>query len=86
MWPFSPRRDAEDLGTLSRRVEDLETDRKKLRIEWDDVLDRLERIAGRLAKRTQRESALLTGPGPQDGAAAAALSPIEEQVRRRRMG
>ncbi len=86
MWPFSPRRDADTVATLSRRVEALETDRKTLRIEWDDVLDRLERLAGRLAKRTQRESAVLTGPERQDGAAPAPPSSVEEQVRRRRMG
>lgn len=58
MWPW--KRDS--LGTVTRRLDDMESDLKRLRLEWNDVLDRLERIAGRLAKRAQRETPVLTGP------------------------
>lgn len=45
------------LSTLSRRVDDLEGEARKLRGEWYDALDKLNRQAQRIAKRHERELA-----------------------------
>lgn len=58
MWPW--KRDS--LGTVVRRLDEVEGALRTLKLEWADVLDRLERIAGRLAKREQRDAPVLTGP------------------------
>lgn len=43
------------LATLSRRVDDAEDQLKKLRREWSDVEEKMGRLAGRMAKRAQRD-------------------------------
>ena len=45
------------LRTLSGRIDDVESDLRRVRVEWRDVLDRLDRMAGRLRKRLEREAA-----------------------------
>lgn len=59
MWPFSrPKEDdsvADRLSTVVGRLGELESQVRLLKTEWLDTLDRLERIAGRLAKRAERE-------------------------------
>lgn len=52
------------MGTVVRRLDEVEGAFARLKLEWADVLDRMERIAGRLAKREQRDAAVLTGPSP----------------------
>lgn len=44
------------LGTLSARLDDVESSVRKLRVEWQDVVDRLERIMGRMNKRAARQA------------------------------
>lgn len=43
------------LSTALRRLDDAESQLRLLKTEWLDTLDRLERIAGRLAKRAERD-------------------------------
>lgn len=86
MWPFSPKRDADDLRTVLGRLDALEGREKTLRLEWADVLDRLERIAGRLAKRAHRDAPVLS---PETGGdhvppQAPPVSPAMAAVMRRR--
>jgi hypothetical protein len=51
------------LRTLKNSIEDLQSDVRRLRGEWEDALDRFERIMGRLNKRAQRDAP----PPPADG-------------------
>lgn len=67
MWPWKKQAHDDERGTLSRRLDDVESATRLLKSEWVDVLDRLERIAGRLAKRAERDghaAGVLTGPEP----------------------
>lgn len=79
MWPF--RRAGSDsthddrLATLSRRLDDVESKCRTLGLEWQDVLDRLERLAGRVAKRGQRDGAALLAPGDAPEAPPATPAP-----------
>jgi hypothetical protein len=52
MW-FWNRHD--DLRTLERRIDDLESAFRRLQAEWVDVYERFKRIAGRIDKRAERE-------------------------------
>ncbi len=93
MWPWK-RQDAKDgLQTLSRRLDDVESTVRSLKTEWLDTLDRLERIAGRLAKRAQRDgqaAGVLSAPlhdldqGRGDGGASPPVSPALVEVMKRR--
>ncbi len=72
MWPW--QRDS--LRKLSGRLDEVESKVRMLVSEWTDVLDRLERMAGRLAKREQRDSpAVLSGPAPEARGNHAPLAP-----------
>lgn len=51
---WASKNDGDRLGTLSRRLDDVESEVRRIRVEWRDVLDRLDRLAGRIAKRQQR--------------------------------
>lgn len=67
MWPFRRKTsiDGEDtLRTVRARLEDAEETVRKLRAEWVDVLDRFERIAGRITKRAQRDAEPEEEPAP----------------------
>ncbi len=59
MWPFRRAKEPDSVGdrllTALRRLDDLESGQRLLKTEWLDTLDRLERIAGRLAKRVERD-------------------------------
>ena len=80
-WPWSKSETQETrdrLGTLSSRVDDLESTARKLRVEWHDVLDRLERVMGRLNKRAQRAAEAA------DVEEAAPPNPILDEVAKRR--
>lgn len=67
MWPFSRKGADEVPATVERRLADAESTLRTLKTEWYDVLDRLERMAGRLAKRAERERPVLTAPEARDG-------------------
>lgn len=56
MWPFTKRRTDDDLATLTRRIDDMESAFRRLEVEWMDTLDRLKRLAGRVSKRAEREA------------------------------
>jgi hypothetical protein len=86
---FGPVQDADRLGTLSRRLDDIESRVRTLTSEWLDTLDRIERVLGRLVKRGQRAQAATEGEdasSPGNGAALssdAAPAPGDEVARRR---
>lgn len=73
MWPFRRKElpaDNDRLGTLSRRLDDVESKVRTLTGEWHDTLDRLDRQVGRLVKRQSRalareESEEVAEPAPQ---------------------
>lgn len=44
------------LRTLSGRIDEMESSLRRVKVEWEDVLDRMERVMGRLNKRSQREA------------------------------
>lgn len=55
-WHRKPVQGSEDtLRTLNGRIDDLEAALRRIKVEWEDVLDRFERLMGRLNKRTQRD-------------------------------
>ncbi len=62
MWPWKRRIDEDPVRTLTGRVDDVESAVRRLKTEWLDTLERIERIAGRLSKRAQREVAALAAP------------------------
>ncbi len=76
MWPFSGRKEPDGVGdrlsTALRRLDDLESGHRLLKTEWLDTLDRLERIAGRLAKRAERDGKHVLA---EEGPAAPVASP-----------
>lgn len=51
-------------ATFSERLADIESDHRRIRGEWEDALDRFERIMGRLNKRAQREQQVEEPPEP----------------------
>lgn len=51
------------LEALEQRPDDLATAMKGLRIEWEDMLDRLQRVMGRLNARVRRD---LPGEVPEE--------------------
>ena len=73
------------LATLSRRVDDLEGEARKLRGEWYDALDKLNRQAQRIAKRHERELAAVAPEEPTNGHAPDAYDRILS-IRRNRGG
>lgn len=54
MWPWNRRGPAED--DLRTRVAELESDNRRIRAEWADILDRLLRMEERARKRQERET------------------------------
>lgn len=77
---------ADRVRTLSTRLDDVESDSRKLRSEWLDTLDKLHRQAQRVAKRQERELSRLAGPADAgDGAGAPPDSdPVDRIIRLRR--
>jgi hypothetical protein len=86
MWPFSknePSKPKDIPATWRERLGDVESDLKRIRVEWEDTLDRFERIMGRLNKRAQRETAQEEAPATP---APPARAPVPDEVAiRRRM-
>lgn len=52
MWPWTRREPAQD--DLRTRVAELESDIRRLRAEWKDILERLLRMDERQRKRAER--------------------------------
>ncbi len=70
-WFRSKRSEVkDDLETLRRRLDEAESAIRLLKTEWLDTLDRIERIAGRLAKRAVRDA-------PRDEAPDGAHTPVQ---------
>lgn len=71
---------------LEERLDALERSVKRLRLEWEDVYEKVARLMGRIAKRQALISAAETAedaPGPPERPAMA-LDPISQQVLARR--
>lgn len=73
MWPFSRRvrlAAVEDdrIATLSRRLDDAESKVRGLTTEWLDTLERIERVLGRMVKRSERAVRAGSDPAPANGA------------------
>jgi hypothetical protein len=96
VWPLKAKPHEE---TLKERVLELESDFRKLRIEWDELIESLERRAAsaRARERHARDRIIETVPGeeaPADGATPAPsgrlLTPkqqqIQQQILQRRAG
>ena len=87
MWPFTRKETRDTCRTLAARLDDVESRLKLLTGEWNDVLDRLDRMVGRVVKRAQRDGAPSLIP-PADGgpvAPAAAVGAAMAQVLARRL-
>lgn len=55
-WHRKPAQVSEDtLRTVNGRIDDVEASLRRIKVEWEDVLDRFERMMGRLNKRAQRD-------------------------------
>ena len=80
------KRTADAVQTLVRRVEDLDSALRRIQVEWSDTLDRLTRMAGRIAKRAERAQLRLEpvdddqGDAPMNGA----MTPAQVEVAKRR--
>ena len=59
MWPWTKR--AEPPDDLRTRVADLESEMRRIRVEWKDTLDRLLRVEDRQRKRQERSEAASEG-------------------------
>jgi hypothetical protein len=80
-----PPETADLLRTLSQRIDDSERVLRGLKTEWLDTLERLERIAGRLAKRAQRAIPGAPADGAPDEGPQMTLG-LREVMKRRRQG
>ncbi len=80
--------DADRFATLSGRVDDTESAIRKMRAEWQDVLDRMERILGRLNKRARRAAMPVEeeSEASNDGEVAAPVSDFDREMQLRRGG
>jgi len=75
MWPWTRREPAMD--DLRTRVADLESDNRRLRAEWKDILDRLLRLDERNRKRAERAEA----PDPPQDTPAARKALLRSRMR-----
>lgn len=55
MWPWKRKEKSDTPATDGGRLAEVESQVRMLKGEWLDTLDRMERLAGRLAKRAERE-------------------------------
>ena len=60
------KRDAERFAALEKAADDLKRDFKVIRLEWEDVYDRLTRTMGRLNARIRKQESL-EAPESDDG-------------------
>jgi hypothetical protein len=65
MWPFKPKPAP---TALLERLETLERGQRSLRLEWEDTLEKLTRIIGRINKRAalERVAAQAAAEGPSE--------------------
>ena len=77
-----PRATADALATLARRLDDAESALRRLHVEWTDTLDRVTRMAGRVAKRAER--AREVDDQDQDAPTNGAMTPAQVEVAKRR--
>ena len=74
MWPFRSQRLTERLELLETAVRKLQSDRKVLEDEWEQVYEKYRTAMSKLARRDLREEGK-TAPEPTNG-----KPPIPEQV------
>lgn len=74
--------DGDRLGTLSRRLDDVESDLRRMKGEWLDTHDKLAKLAGRLRKRAERELEAAAAEEPTQEAPQE--SDFEREIRIRR--
>jgi len=90
MWPFTDISTGRKLKDAVERLENLERDAKRLRGEWDDAYDRLQKLVGRFSKRAQQidqhEEAAATEAGTPTGSTTvtSALDPVSRRIIERR--
>lgn len=76
MWPFKPKPASPD---LRERIETLERLQRSQRIEWEDTLEKLTRIVGRISKRAALErAAALAADGSHEDAPGSTGTPIDD--------
>ena len=74
MWPWNRQARAlelpaaleERLARVEKTQEDLASSSRKLRLEWEDVYDRIERIVARINARSRKERAEADAPPSGD--------------------
>lgn len=86
--PFWRRNQAskggDEAGTVAGRLADVEAGLRSLRVEWQDTVDRIERVLARLNKRAQRAEAAEPEPEPEVPAFRAPNGATDEVELRRR--
>jgi hypothetical protein len=75
MWPWTRREPEQD--DLRTKVADLESDHRRIRAEWADILERLLRLDERNRKRAERAQA----PDPPQDTLAARKSLLRARMR-----
>ena len=83
MWN---RKLLERIGALEKRLDALETAPKVLRNEWEDVLDRMNRVMGRLnarVKRAEKDEPPEPEPTPSTHTVKGSHAILSEMRRRR---
>ena len=81
MWPWKEQPLPEALRKLEGRLEDLESNFRRLRGEWSDWYEKMLSLAGRVRKRAEREAGVSPDPGP---AGEAPVSRAMSEVMKRR--
>jgi hypothetical protein len=80
------------IADLEERFEKLTRDYNALKLEWASTLDKLQQIAGRMAKRAalqqEKEDLLMGGDAAPDpaGTAPTSLSPRQQEINRQLLG
>ena len=74
-WPLEDR-----LMRVEKTLEDLATSVRKVKLEWEDVYDRLERMVGRINARARSDRTKAEEPPP--GAPEVDVAAINDAIRR----
>jgi hypothetical protein len=85
---------SKDINSLSKRVDQLETETRQLKLEWLSTYDKFRSILARIAKRDERLRAADESAGSQEavsdergslvGPTASSLDPISQKILARR--
>ncbi len=83
---------SKDVNSLSKRVDQLETDIRQLKLEWLSTYDKFRSILARIAKREERARAMddaepsagFQEATPGNGPVASSLDPISAKILARR--